>query len=56
MTMAIGMGMPDACAQAKRQADSAMLAAGDRSISPAMITMRQHQRDDGEFGREREAV
>lgn len=25
--------------QAKRQAESAMLAAGDRSISPAMITM-----------------
>ena len=36
--MAIGMGMPDACAQANRQADNAMFDAGDRSISPAMMT------------------
>ena len=37
--MAKGIGMPDACAQAKTQAESAMLAAGERSISPAMITI-----------------
>ena len=39
MTMASGIGMPEACAQAKMQAESAMLAAGDRSISPEMITI-----------------
>ena len=36
---ASGTGTPDAWAQAKMQADNAMLAAGDRSISPAMMTM-----------------
>ena len=37
--MANGIGTPEACAQAKMQAESAMLAAGERSISPAMITI-----------------
>ena len=37
--MATGIGSPMSCAKANRQAESAMLDAGDRSISPEMITM-----------------
>ena len=39
MAMASGIGTPAACAQAKRLADSAMLAAPERSISPAMMSI-----------------
>ena len=36
---ASGIGTPACSTQAKRQADSAMVEAGERSISPAMMTM-----------------
>ena len=38
-TIASGIGRPACCSQAKTQAESAMFAAGERSISPAMMTM-----------------
>ena len=38
-TTASGSASPASCAQAKIQADSAMFAAGDRSISPEITTI-----------------
>ncbi len=39
MATAMGIGTPACCSQAKMQAERAMFAAGERSISPEMITI-----------------